>query len=78
MEWIQPEKSNQSSVITVTSSNSFNPHMDYPFFMVPGILVVLVTMIISTKRALSRKPGVLSKLKSVLKADWRADKVNTL
>ena len=45
MEWIQPEKSNQSSVITVTSSNSFNPHMDYPFFMVPGILVVLVTMI---------------------------------
>ncbi|WP_118196572.1 ABC transporter permease [Albibacterium indicum] len=45
LEWMQPERSNQSSIITVTSSNWFNPHMDYHFFMVPGILVVLVTMI---------------------------------
>jgi len=32
-------------VITVTSSNWFNPYMNYRFFMVPGILAILVTMV---------------------------------
>src|SRR5690606_10362017 len=31
--------------IAVTSSNWFNPSMNYKLFMVPGILVVLVTMV---------------------------------
>lgn len=45
LQWTPPNKHNQAPVISVTSSNWFNPHMDYHFFMVPGILVVLVTMI---------------------------------
>lgn len=45
MEWIQQPRFNQIPQIEVTSSNWFNPHLDYTFFMVPGILAVLVTMI---------------------------------
>jgi len=45
MEWMQQPKFNPMPQIEVTSSNWFNPHLDYRFFMVPGILVVLVTMI---------------------------------
>lgn len=45
LQWIQPDKFNAAPVIEVTSSNWFNPHMNYRFFMVPGILVVLVTMV---------------------------------
>lgn len=32
-------------VIEVTSSNWFNPLMNYKFFMVPGILAILITMV---------------------------------
>lgn len=35
----------QESVISVESSNWFNPFLNYPFYMVPGILVTLVTMV---------------------------------
>lgn len=45
MEWVQQPKFNPMPQIEVTSSNWFNPHLNYRFFMVPGILVVLVTMI---------------------------------
>jgi len=45
MEWLQPPKFNPMPQLEVTSSNWFNPHLNYRFFMVPGILVVLVTMI---------------------------------
>ncbi|WP_221390617.1 ABC transporter permease [Dyadobacter sp. NIV53] len=45
LEWITPERFNVQPVIEVTSANWFNPHMNYDFFMVPGILAVLVTMI---------------------------------
>ncbi len=33
------------SSIDVTFSNWYNPHLNYNFFMVPGILVILVTMV---------------------------------
>ncbi len=45
MQWTQPERFSPSRTIQVASSNWFNPFMNYPFFMVPGILVTLVTMI---------------------------------
>ena len=34
-----------ASNIEVTSSNWFNPQMNYKYYMVPGILVILVTMV---------------------------------
>lgn len=45
MEWIQFPKFNPEMNIAVTSSNWFNPLLNYKYFMVPGILVVLVTMV---------------------------------
>jgi ABC-2 type transport system permease protein len=44
-EWIGEERFNPLPTINVTSSNWFNPHLNYNFYMVPGILAVLVTMI---------------------------------
>jgi ABC-2 type transport system permease protein len=44
-EWMQPSKASLSPTIEVTSRNWFNPFLNYPFFMVPGILVSLVTMV---------------------------------
>ncbi len=45
MEWITETRFNPMPVVSVTSSNWFNPHLEYNFFMVPGILAVLVTML---------------------------------
>jgi ABC-2 type transport system permease protein len=45
MEWMQPARYNALPQIEVASSNWFNPFMNYRFFMVPGILAVLVTMV---------------------------------
>jgi ABC-2 type transport system permease protein len=39
------ERYNPMPAISVTSSNWFNPNLNYNFYMVPGILAVLVTMI---------------------------------
>lgn len=39
------QKYNAALQIEVTASNWFNPHLNYRLFMVPGILVVLVTMV---------------------------------
>lgn len=39
------QRLNTAPSIEVLSSNRFNPHLKYPFFMVPGILVSLVTMV---------------------------------
>src|SRR5207244_4788538 len=36
---------NNSPNINVTYSNWFNPLMNYKYFMVPGILVILLTMV---------------------------------
>lgn len=45
LEWNQLPRLNQQPVIEIASANWFNPLMNYRFFMVPGILVILVTMV---------------------------------
>ncbi len=47
-QWIQYPRFDPQPTIGVTFSNWFNPNMNYRVFMVPGILVMLVTMIGST------------------------------
>ena len=44
-EWIQFSKFSSETQIEITSSNWFNPLMNYKYFMVPGILVILLTMV---------------------------------
>lgn len=44
-EWIQLPRFSPDTQIEVTSSNWFNPLMNYKYFMVPGILVLLLTMV---------------------------------
>ncbi|TYR37227.1 ABC transporter permease [Sphingobacterium phlebotomi] len=45
MEWMQMPKFNRFPTIGIASSSWFNPTMNYRFYMVPGILALLVTMI---------------------------------
>jgi ABC-2 type transport system permease protein len=45
LKWIQFPRFSLETNIEVTSSNWFNPLMNYKYFMVPGILVLLVTMV---------------------------------
>ena len=45
MEWIQFPRFNPELNIEVLSSNWYNPQQNYKYFMVPGILVILVTMV---------------------------------
>ncbi len=45
LQMMSPAKLSSSPTIEITSSNWFNPLMNYRIFMVPGILAVLVTMI---------------------------------
>ena len=45
MEWIQLPKFSPELQIEIASSNWFNPLLNYKYFMVPGILVVLLTMV---------------------------------
>jgi len=44
IKWL-PEYAGATALIDVTSSNWFNPNMNYRLYMVPGILVLLVTMV---------------------------------
>jgi ABC-2 type transport system permease protein len=44
-EWIQFPRFSPEPVIEVTATNWFNPLLDYKVFMVPGILVTLLTLI---------------------------------
>jgi ABC-2 type transport system permease protein len=44
-EWLQPQAFGPTPIIEIVSSNWYNTFLVYPFFMVPGILVVLVTMV---------------------------------
>jgi ABC-2 type transport system permease protein len=44
-EWIQPPRLNSQPAIEITSSNWFNPRMNYKYFIVPGILALLVTIV---------------------------------
>jgi ABC-2 type transport system permease protein len=45
LKWIQFPRFDPEMNIQVTSSNWFNVSLNYRYFMVPGILVVLVTMV---------------------------------
>src|SRR5689334_10911971 len=45
LDWIQFPRFSPETNIEVVSSNWFNPLMNYKFFMVPGILVLLLTMV---------------------------------
>lgn len=45
LKWIQLPRFSPETNISITSSNWFNPSMNYKLFMVPGILVILVTMV---------------------------------
>lgn len=45
LDLVPSERFNKVPTIEVASSNWYNPLMKYAFFMVPGILVVLVTMV---------------------------------
>ncbi|MEO8413356.1 MAG: ABC transporter permease [Ginsengibacter sp.] len=45
MQWIQLPRFSPELNIEVVSSDWYNPLMNYKYFMVPGILVILVTMV---------------------------------
>jgi ABC-2 type transport system permease protein len=45
LKWVQLPRFSPETQVEVASSNWFNPSMNYKYFMVPGILVVLVTMV---------------------------------
>lgn len=45
LEWLQLPRHHQQPSIEIASINWFNPLMNYRYFMVPGILVILVTMV---------------------------------
>jgi ABC-2 type transport system permease protein len=45
VKWIQPPRVNPQPMIEITTSNWFNPKMNYKYFMVPGVLVLLVTLV---------------------------------
>lgn len=45
MQWIQYPRFNPQPTIEVTFSDWYNPNMNYRVFMVPGILVMLMTII---------------------------------
>ena len=53
LQWIQPTRFNPVPLIEIVSTNWFNPFMNYKFYMVPGILAILVTMISSYMCALN-------------------------
>jgi ABC-2 type transport system permease protein len=52
-EWMQMPRFSPQTTIEIESSNWFNPFMEYKYFMVPGILVLLVTMVGSFLAALN-------------------------
>ena len=45
LKLVQPGRVNPLPAVEITSSNWFNPLMNYRVFMVPGILAILVTMV---------------------------------
>jgi ABC-2 type transport system permease protein len=44
-QWIQLPRFSPETQIEITSSNWYNSMMNYKYFMVPGILVLLITMV---------------------------------
>lgn len=53
LHWAQPTRYGAIPSIEVTTVNWYNPLMSYKFYMVPGILVLLVTMVGSMMCALN-------------------------
>lgn len=53
MQWIQLPRFSPELNIDVVTANWFNPLMNYKFFMVPGILAVLLTMVGASLSALN-------------------------
>ncbi|MFD2514835.1 ABC transporter permease [Pontibacter locisalis] len=53
MDWIQLPRFNTEARIEVAPSNWYNPLLNYQYFMVPGILVILVTLVGSFLTALN-------------------------
>jgi len=45
MKWLPPTRFNELPTIDIVSSNWYNPNLIYAVFMVPGILVLLLTLI---------------------------------
>jgi len=45
VQWIQNPRLNPRPMINITSSNWFNPLMNYKYFMVPGVMAILVTLV---------------------------------
>jgi ABC-2 type transport system permease protein len=52
-EWIQFPRFSPETHIEIASSNWYNPLMNYKYFMVPGILVILLTMVGSNLAAVN-------------------------
>ncbi len=52
-DWMQFPAFNQQPTIGITSSNWYNPTMNYKIFMVPAILVTLLTLVGSLMAALN-------------------------
>jgi ABC-2 type transport system permease protein len=53
LQWVQGSKIPVTPSISITYSNWFNPSLNYRFFMVPGILAILVTMVAGFLSALN-------------------------
>lgn len=53
LQWIQLPRFNPETQIEVVSSNWYNPLLNYKYFMVPGILVILLTMVGSNLAAIN-------------------------
>jgi ABC-2 type transport system permease protein len=53
LKWVQMPRFSPEPNIEITYSNWFNPLMNYKYFMVPGILVLLLTMIGSNLAAIN-------------------------
>jgi ABC-2 type transport system permease protein len=53
LKWIQFPRFDPEVNIDITYSNWFNPLMNYKYFMVPGILVMLLTMVGSNLTAIN-------------------------
>src|SRR5258706_512952 len=49
-EWVQADRFNAAPAIEITSSNWFNPLLNYKMFMVPGILAFLISTYSDTQQ----------------------------
>jgi ABC-2 type transport system permease protein len=53
LTWLQQPRFSPETQIEVVSANWYNPLLNYKFFMVPGILVILLTMVGSNLTAIN-------------------------